>query len=139
MTGLDIADVDLDSREVKLFGKGKKYRSSYLSARGVLAIEEYLSTRTDDNPALFVSSKRPWSRLGNGGVEWIVTCVAKRAGVNQVFPHRIRHTFATDALNSGMDVTDVQALLGHSSVDTTMIYAKVNPENTHNAHRKYIH
>lgn len=138
LTGLDRTDIDLETREVKLFGKGKKHRNSFLSARGVISIKEYLESRLDDNPALFVSTRSPWSRLTNGGVEWIVTCVAKRAGVDEVYPHRIRHTFATDALDSGMDVTDLQAILGHSSVDTTLIYAKVNPENVHNAHKKHI-
>lgn len=138
LTGLDRADVDFKTREVKLFGKGKKHRCSYLSARGVIALQEYLESRVDDNDALFVGSKRPWARLGNGGIEWIVTCVAKRSGIEEVYPHRIRHTFATDALDSGMDVTDLQSILGHNSVDTTLIYAKVNPENAHNAHRKHI-
>ena len=138
LTGLNISDVDFNTREVKLFGKGKKYRTSYLSARGVLAIQEYLDSRTDNNPALFVQSKKPFARLKNGGVEWIITCVAKRSGIEEVYPHRIRHTFATDALDSGMDVTDLQTILGHSSVDTTLIYAKVNPENVQNAHKKHI-
>ena len=138
LTGLDITDVDFNTREVKLFGKGKKYRSSYLSARGVIALKEYLDSRIDSNSALFVSTKKPWSRLKNGGVEWIVTCVAKRSGIEEVYPHRIRHTFATDALDSGMDITDLQTILGHSSVDTTLIYAKVNPESVQNSHKKHI-
>lgn len=138
LVGLDRSDVDLETREVKLFGKGKKHRNSFLSARGVIAIKEYLDSRVDDNPALFVQTKRPFSRLSNGGVEWIVTCVARRAGVDEVYPHRIRHTFATDALESGMDVTDLQTILGHSSVDTTLIYAKVNPVGVQNSHHKHI-
>lgn len=138
LAGLNRSDIDFVTREVKLFGKGKKHRNSRLSARGVLALQEYLDTRVDDNEALFVSTKKPWARLGNGGIEWIVTCVAKRSGIDEVYPHRIRHTFATDALDSGMAITDLQMLLGHASIDTTRIYAKDNPENAFNAHRKYI-
>lgn len=139
LTNLDRTDVDFETREVKIFGKGKKYRSSFLSARGVLAVKEYLDSREDDNPWLFAGTKKPWNRLKNGGVEWIVTCIAKRSGVADVYPHRIRHTFATDALEAGMDVTDLQTLLGHSSVDTTLIYAKVNPAGVQNSHHKHIH
>ena len=138
LAGLNIADVDIDNREVKLFGKGKKYRNSYLSARGVLAIREYLASRDDDNPALFVGTRKPHARMKNGGIEWVVTCVATRAGVDEVYPHRIRHTFATDALDSGMDITDLQTILGHASVDTTLIYAKVNPTGVQNSHHKHI-
>lgn len=138
LSNLNIEDVNLETREVKLFGKGKKYRSSYLSARGVLAIKEYLESRTDNNPWLFAGTKKPFNRLQNGGIEWIVSCVATRAGLEDVYPHRIRHTFATDALERGMDVTDLQTLLGHSSVDTTLIYAKVNPAEVQHKHGKYI-
>lgn len=138
LCGIDKDDVDLTSREVKLFGKGKKYRSSYLSARGVIAVKEYLDSREDTNPALFVSTRKPYNRMSNGGIEWIVTCVATRAGVDNVYPHRIRHTFATDALDSGMDITDVQTLLGHSSIDTTLIYAKVNPAGVQHSHHKHV-
>lgn len=138
LCNLNISDVNLETREVKLFGKGKKYRSSYLSARGVLAVKEYIDSREDDNPWLFAGSKKPFSRLKNGGIEWIVTCIAHRAGVKDVYPHRIRHTFATDALERGMDITDLQTLLGHSSVDTTLIYAKVNPTEVAHNHHKYI-
>ena len=138
LCNLNREDIDLETREVKLFGKGKKHRSSYLSARGVIAVKDYIRSRTDNNEALFVTTKKPYKRLKNGGIEWIVTCIAKRAGVEDVYPHRIRHTFATDALGRGMDVTDLQALLGHSSVDTTLIYAKVNSDEVANSHHKYI-
>lgn len=138
LCNLDIKDLDFDTRRVELFGKGKKYRQSEINAEALLDIKEYLATRDDDNPALFVGLRKPHKRLTKGGVENIIQHIAERAGVENVFPHRLRHTFATNAINKGMDIVDVQFFLGHSSVETTQIYAKRNPENMHMNYKKYI-
>ena len=138
LANLLIEDVDIDGRQVKLFGKGKKHRLSYLSARATVAINEYLANRNDENPYLIVSKKKPFDKLGNGGIECIVRDIARRAGVENVYPHRIRHTFATDALDRGMDIQDLQSILGHSSTDTTLIYAKLNPAQISHSHKRCI-
>lgn len=138
LVNLNRSDIDLETREIHLFGKGKKHRMSCLSARGVLALQEYLATRTDDDPCLFARIRRPYVRLQEGGVESVIECIAQRAGLENICPHRIRHTFATDAIDRGMDVTELQLLMGHSSIDTTMIYAKVKPEAVKHHYNKCI-
>lgn len=132
------SDVDFNTREVKLFGKGKKHRVSFMNARAVVALKQYLSERDDDCPFLFCSKNRPHQQLKNGGIEWSISCISKRAGIEHVYPHKIRHTFATDALERGMDIQNLQALLGHSSIDTTLIYAKVSSASLATCHRRFV-
>ena len=138
LCNLKIEDVDLENRQVRLFGKGKKHRTSYLSARAIVAITDYLKTRTDDDPYLFVSALKPIRRLNVAGTEVVVRKISKRAKILNVYPHRIRHTFATDALGRGMDIQDLKNILGHNSIDTTLIYAKINTNQISNSHRRVV-
>ncbi len=131
-------DVDLTTREVRLFGKGKKHRVSYLNARAKVALEKYLEARSDDEPWLFVTVKKPYRQIHNEVPERIMRQVGERSDIPSVFPHRMRHTFATDALNHGMPVTDLQELLGHDNIDTTMIYAKANKTSISYNHSRYV-
>ena len=138
LRNLKKSDVDLITREVRLFGKGRKHRISYLNARAELAIKKYLKTRDDDSDYLFVRDRKPYDQLSNAGVEKILKKIGSRCGIEKVFPHRIRHTTATDALAHGMPITELQSLLGHNKLDTTMIYAKISQGNVQHDHKKYI-
>lgn len=123
--GLDRRDVDLDGREVTVFGKGEKWRVSYIDAAAVVSIRAYLATRTDDCEALFVSERAPHRRLSTSGVRKALHRLTPQSGVQNVIPHRFRYTMATDALLAGMPVESVQSVLGHSRIETTMHYAHV--------------
>ncbi len=138
LTNLRIEDVDLYTREVKLFGKGRKHRKSYINARAEVALRKYLASRKDVQEWLFVSDRNPHPQMTNSGVEKVIHNLGDRAKVKDVFPHRIRHTFATDALNRGMPVTDLQILMGHDRIDTTTIYAKASQLNISTNHQKYV-
>lgn len=131
------SDVSFKDNTVLLFGKGGKYRNSYLNARAEYALTKYLSLRTDDNDALFVTSKKPYKRLSVGAVEKILKQYGESIGI-ECFPHKIRHTMATQGLKHGMPITDIQKLLGHKKTETTMIYAEVLDENIKFNHNKYI-
>lgn len=135
---LDITDIDFDKREVKLFGKGNKHRTSYLSARAVVALQTYLSNRTDNCPALFVTSRAPIRRIQKSGIESVIRKLGEQCGIPYLHPHLFRHTIATDCLRRGMDVTYLQKMLGHTSVETTMIYAKINDDSVKTSYNKYI-
>lgn len=139
MVNLNRSDVDFVKGEVKLFGKGAKHRISYINARAEVALKKYLFSRRDENPALFVSDRNPHDRLKKTAIEKVVREIGERSGIGRrVFPHLIRHTTATDALERGMNVAEVQKILGHEKLDTTMIYAKVCQENVKHDHRRYI-
>lgn len=131
-------DVNFETREVHLFGKGKKHRISYMNAKAIIYLSEYLQSRDDDNEALFVSYKAPHKRLSKAGIRRVLKVGGDIAGVGRIFPHRIRHTTATIALNHGMRLEEVQKLLGHEKPETTMIYAKLCQENVKNSHLKYV-
>ena len=132
-------DIDFRKGEVHLFGKGNKHRLSYINAKAEVALKKYLFTRKDDNEALFVSERKPYNRIKKTGVEKIVREIGERSDVGRrVYPHLIRHTTATDALERGMNVAEVQKILGHEKLDTTMIYAKVCQENVKYDHKRYI-
>ena len=136
---LDISDVDFENEEVLLFGKGDKHRKSYLTPRAVLSLQKYLSSRDDDCPALFVWRRKPHNRMSKAGIEKVISGLGVRAGINhRVYPHLIRHTTATIALQKGMDITEIQKLLGHTNVSTTMIYTDVSKDSVRAAHHKYI-
>lgn len=140
LCGLKKDDVDLQSRTVYLFGKGQKHRISYLSAKAVISLGKYLDGRTDTNPSLFVSLRAPHENLKKSAVESIFRKIGKQSGIGRpLFPHLVRHTMATDALSHGMDITDIQQILGHEKLDTTMIYAKIPQERIRQSHRKYVH
>lgn len=136
---LNINDINFNTGEVRLFGKGNKYRTSYLNAKSEVCIRKYLNERTDENIALFVGMRKPHQRLSKTGIEYIVGKIGKRAGISRnLYPHLIRHTTATDAINRGMSVAEVQKILGHEKLDTTMIYAKLSEETIKYNHKRYI-
>ena len=132
------SDIDFVTREVHLFGKGQKHRISYLNARAELYLEKYFKKRRDSDEHVFVSDRWPHKGLSKEGIEKIIRIIGKRAGIEHVYPHRFRHTMATDALGHGMPVTDLQSILGHSRLETTMIYAKMSQENILHNHKKCI-
>lgn len=131
-------EIDFDKRECIVFGKGNKERVAYFDARAKLHIQNYLATRTDDNPALFVSLNKPHVRLNIPGVEIRLRQLGKRVGKEAVHPHKFRRTVATRAIDKGMPIEQVQQLLGHNQIDTTMIYAQVSQSNVKESHRKYL-
>jgi len=126
--GLNCTDMDMQGRECEVLGKGRKRRTCYFSAEAKLHLERYLESRTDENPALIVSDKKPNTRLGISAIEGMVRRIGKRAGVSNTHPHRFRRTMATNNLRRGMKLEEIQQLLGHSNMDTTLIYAKVDHE-----------
>jgi len=138
LVGLKRDDVDLKTREVKLYGKGRKHRKSYINARAEIALKNYFAERDDFQEWLFVSERKPHRQMTNSGIEKIIHILGDRADIKDAYPHRIRHTFATDALNRGMPVTDLQVLLGHENIDTTTIYAKASQLNISTNHQKYV-
>ena len=132
-------DVNIKDGEVTLVGKGDKERKPYLTAHASLALQEYLKSRDDDNDALFVSKVKPHNRLKKGAIEKIIGELGVKAGIEKkVYPHLIRHTTATMGLQHGMDVTEIQKMLGHANIETTMIYAEVNQNDVKTSHKKYI-
>jgi len=128
LCGLDRDGIDLTGRECDVLGKGNKRRTCYFSAAAKMYLTRYLASRTDDEPALFVCKARPHNRLSTGSVECMMRKLGKRAGVSNVHPHRFRRTFATNNLRRGMRLEEIQQLLGHSNMDTTLIYAKIDRE-----------
>ena len=135
---LNINDIDFENRECVVFGKGNKERPVYFDARTKIHLHNYLKSRTDTNQALFVSLDAPHNRLNISGVEIRLRNLGRRIGVNRVHPHKFRRTVATKAIDKGMPIEQVQNLLGHSQIDTTMHYAMVNQNNVKESHRKYI-
>jgi len=138
MVLLNRSDIDFNERECIVFGKGSKERVVYFDARTKIHLKNYLESRVDDNPALFVSLKTPHERLKIGGVEVRLREFGKRLGVQKVHPHKFRRTLATMAIDKGMPIEQLQQLLGHSKIDTTLQYAMVKQSNVKIAHRKYI-
>jgi site-specific recombinase XerD len=135
---LNRADINFHERECVVFGKGNKERTVYFDARTKIHLQEYLASRTDDNPALFVELSKPFGRLQIGGVETRIRELGLRAGLDKIHPHKFRRTMATMAIDKGMPIEQVQRLLGHERIDTTMHYAQVNQQNVKNAHKKFI-
>lgn len=138
MVLLNINDIDFNERECVVFGKGSKERVVYFDARTKIHLLNYLQSRTDNNPALFVSLKAPHRRLKIGGVEKRLRELGKSLGLNKVHPHKFRRTLATMAIDKGMPIEQLQQLLGHRKIDTTLQYAMVKQSNVKMAHRKYI-
>ena len=132
-------DIDLHERQCVVFGKGNKEREVYFNARAKIHLKKYLEQRTDDNPALFVSLKSPYNRLTINGVEVRLRKLGAQANIaTKVHPHKFRRTLATMAIDKGMPIEQVQKMLGHVKIDTTMHYAMVNQANVKIAHRKFI-
>ena len=138
MVMLNREDIDFIERECVVIGKGNKERLVYFDARTKIHLQNYLNERTDANPALFVSLKAPHDRLMIGGVETRLRELGKRLSLPKVHPHKFRRTLATSAIDKGMPIEQVQQLLGHQKIDTTMHYAMVKQQNVKLAHRKYI-
>ena len=137
---LNISDINFETKEVMLFGKGNKHRVSYLNAKAEISLRNYLKERTDNDEALFVYNKKPYSRLKKSGIELIIKNIVNRTnGVDvHVTPHVFRHTTATHSLNHGMNVVEVSKLLGHESIETTMQYISTSSESIKNNYQKYV-
>ena len=131
-------DIDFQERQCKVFGKGNKEREVYFNARTKIHLQRYLESRTDDNPALFVTLSKPHTRLTISGVEVRLREMGKVVHIDKVHPHKFRRTLATMAIDRGMPIEQVQKLLGHVRIDTTLHYAMVNQTNVKMAHRKFI-
>jgi site-specific recombinase XerD len=138
MVLLNRNDIDFNERECIVFGKGSKERIVYFDARTKIHLQNYLESRTDNNPALFVSLKSPHERLKIGGIEVRLRKFGKQLGLQKVHPHKFRRTLATMAIDKGMPIEQLQQLLGHKRIDTTLQYAMVKQSNVKIAHRKYI-
>ena len=138
MVLLNQNDIDFNERECVVFGKGNKERVVYFDARTKIHLQNYLTGRKDDNPALFVSLKAPHERLQIGGIETRLREFGKQLGLHKVHPHKFRRTLATMAIDKGMPIEQLQQLLGHRKIDTTLQYAMVKQSNVKIAHRKYI-
>ena len=135
---LNIDDIDFEERECIVFGKGDKERRVYFDAKTKIHLMSYINSRSDANPALFVTLDAPYDRLQISGVEIRLRRLGRELGINKVHPHKFRRTMATRAIDKGMPIEQVQKLLGHSQIDTTMHYAIVNQTNVKVAHRKFI-
>ena len=135
---LDCKDVHMEARECVVFGKGGKERRVYFDARAKLHLKEYLQLRTDGNPALFVTLDAPHERLQISGVEMRLRQLGRRLQLPRIHPHKFRRTMATRAIDKGMPIEQVQKILGHSQIDTTMQYAIVNQNNVKYSHQRYI-
>ena len=138
MVLLNREDIDFAERECVVFGKGEKERIVYFDARTKLHLTEYLESRIDDNPALFVTLRAPYERIQIGGVEHRLRELGRQLGIPKVHPHKFRRTLATMAIDKGMPIEQLQQLLGHQRIDTTLQYAMVKQSNVKAAHRKYI-
>lgn len=135
---LNQSDIDFNERECKVLGKGNKERIVYFDARTKIHLQEYLDSRSDDCEALFVTLRAPHSRLTIGGVESRVRAIGMKLNIKKVHPHKFRRTLATKAIDKGMPIEQLQQLLGHKRIDTTLQYAMVKQSNVKLAHKKYI-
>lgn len=138
LVNLDRVDIDMQERSCVVLGKGGKEREVYFDARTKIHVQNYLNSRTDNNPALFVSLLRPYDRLKISGVEIRLRELGKRINIKKIHPHKFRRTMATKAIDKGMPIEQVQVLLGHRKIDTTLQYAMVNQNNVRNSHKKFI-
>ena len=135
---LNRKDINFSERECVVFGKGDKERKVYFDAKAKIHLEKYLQSRTDTNPALFVTLDKPHDRLKISGVEIRLRQLGRKLKIEKVHPHKFRRTMATRAIDKGMPIEQVQKILGHSQIDTTMQYAIVNQNNVKVSHRRYI-
>lgn len=138
LVNLNISDVDFEARECVVFGKGDKERKVYFDAKAKLHLLNYLNKRNDDNPALFVTLDAPHDRLKISGVEIRIRTLGRKLNMGKIHPHKFRRTMATRAIDRGMPIEQVQKILGHSQIDTTMQYAIVNQTNVKTSHQKFI-
>ena len=142
LTGLNKSDVNFETGEVKVYGKGAKERICFLTGRAKIHLKWYLESRTDNNPALFVTAKKPYNRISKNGVEFAIKELGKASGVDvngRCHPHKFRSTLASNMLNKGADISMVQSVLGHASPETTMqVYANVETDTIKRAHHTYV-
>lgn len=138
LVNLNINDINMDTLDVVVNGKGNKERRTYLTRTARLHLKKYLEKRDDENEALFVSERAPHNRLSVAGVQKILREIGVRAGVDKTHPHRFRRTMATNILKKGMPLEEVSSLLGHVKLETTMIYCTLNQENVRFSHAKYM-
>ena len=138
MVNLKRSDVNFQERECVVLGKGDKQRTVYFDARTKIHLQKYLDGRTDDNEFLFISLRNPSKILGIGGIESLIRNLGKSVGIKKAHPHKFRRTLATGAIDKGMPIEQVQQLLGHKRIDTTLMYAMVKQSNVKASHRKYI-
>lgn len=142
MVNLKISDIDFTSKEVHLFGKGSKHRTSYLNAKAEYMLKKYFELeRPKDSisDSVFVIFRKPYNGMQKGAIYARVKAIQKRSGIERsLFPHLLRHTMATHALNRGMNVAEVKEILGHEKLDTTMIYAKISHDSVKFNHKRYI-
>ena len=138
LVNLNIANVDFENRECIVFGKGGKERKVYFDAKAKLHLKNYIESRTDINPALFVTLDAPYDRIKISGVEIRIRELGRSINISRIHPHKFRRSMATRAIDKGMPIEQVQKILGHSQIDTTMQYAMVNQSNVKMSHTKYI-
>lgn len=138
LVNLNINDFNFEERSCIVLGKGKKQREVYYDARTKIHLLQYIHTRKDNNEALFVSMNKPYQRLSISGIELIIRKLGLEIKINRAYPHKFRRTLATMAIDKGMPIEQVQKLLGHVKIETTMHYAMVNQNNVKISHRKYI-
>ena len=138
LVNLDKVDVNMQERSCVVLGKGGKEREVYFDARTKIHLQNYLNTRTDENSALFVSLLKPYERLRISGVEIRLRELGRKTNIKKVHPHKFRRTMATKAIDKGMPIEQVQVLLGHRKIDTTLQYAMVNQNNVRNSHKRFI-
>lgn len=138
LVNLNIDDIDLDGRECVVYGKGDKERRVYFDAKAKVHLKNYIDSRDDDNEALFVTLDSPHARLKISGVEIRLRQLGRRLNLDRVHPHKFRRTMATRAIDKGMPIEQVQKILGHSQIDTTMQYAMVNQANVKTSHQRYM-
>lgn len=142
MVNLKISDIDFASKEVHLFGKGSKHRTSYLNAKAEYMLKKYFELerpKESISDSVFVIFRKPYNGMQKGSIYARVKAIQKRSGIERsLFPHLLRHTMATHALNRGMNVAEVKEILGHEKLDTTMIYAKISHDSVKYNHKRYI-
>lgn len=138
LKNLNIEDIRWSSKDLIVYGKGGKERTVYLNERTNLYLQEYLQSRTDNNPALFVGTRKPYNRLTKVGIEDMIRRTGRRAGVEKAHPHRFRGTALTNALNRGMPLQEASILAGHAKTETTMLYCTVDQESVKYHHKKYL-
>ena len=138
LVNLNIDDIDLEGRECIVYGKGDKERRVYFDAKAKVHLKEYIDERKDDNRALFVTLDSPYDRLKISGVEIRLRKLGKELNLERIHPHKFRRSMATRAIDKGMPIEQVQKILGHSQIDTTMQYAMVNQNNVKTSHQKFM-
>ena len=138
LVNLNRSDINFDERECVVLGKGDKERRVYFDARTKIHLLQYLDGRYDTNSALFVGLYSPWNRLSIAGVERFLSKLGAASHVQHVHPHKFRRTMATMAIEKGMPIEQLQKLLGHTQIDTTLHYAIVNEKNVKLSHQKYV-